>query len=95
MKNWGLFYPLLYIYLLCDEVLRPWNFGNPRFDVRDPQDPPPTYEKKPLKILIMWQETMVILDINIACVWGTFILEIYCKIPLGTRQNHYVLNNQL
>ena len=43
MKNWGLFFPLLYIYILCDEVLRPWNFGNPRFDPQDP--PPPKYEK--------------------------------------------------
>ena len=26
--------PLLYICLLCDEVLLPCNFGTPRFDIR-------------------------------------------------------------
>ena len=34
------FFPLLYICLLCDEVLLPWNFRSPGFDVRAPQDPP-------------------------------------------------------
>ena len=40
-KNWRFFFFLLYICLLCDEVLLPWKFGNPGFDVRVPQDPPP------------------------------------------------------
>ena len=31
---------LLYICLLCDEVLLPWNFRSPGFDIRAPQDPP-------------------------------------------------------
>ena len=39
-KTVGYFFPLLYICLLCDEVLLPWNFRSPRFDVRAPQDPP-------------------------------------------------------
>ena len=34
MKNFWLFLPFLYICLLCDEVLLPWNFGTPRFDIR-------------------------------------------------------------
>ena len=29
-----------YICLLCDEVLLPWNFGNPGFDVKALHDPP-------------------------------------------------------
>ena len=33
-------FPLLYICLLCDEVLLPWNFRSPGFDVRAPQGPP-------------------------------------------------------
>ena len=40
MKIWWLFSPLLCICLLCDKVLLPWNFGNPGFDVRAPQNPP-------------------------------------------------------
>ena len=44
-KTVGYFFPLLYICLLCDEVLLPWNFRSPGFDVRAPQDPP-KYEKK-------------------------------------------------
>ena len=40
MKNWKLFFPLLYICLLCDEVLLPWNFRSPGFDIRAPLDPP-------------------------------------------------------
>ena len=39
------FFPLLYICLLCDEVLLPWNFRSPGFDIRAPQDPP-KYEKR-------------------------------------------------
>ena len=39
-KTVGYFFPLLYICLLCDEVLLPWNFRSPGFDVRAPQDPP-------------------------------------------------------
>ena len=39
MKNWQLFSPLLYICLLCYEVLLPG------FYIRAPQDPP-KYEKK-------------------------------------------------
>ena len=38
-KNWFLFFPLLYIYLLWDEVLLPWNFLSPGFDVRAPRTP--------------------------------------------------------
>ena len=34
------FFPLLWICLLCYEVLVPWNFRSPGFDVRPPQDPP-------------------------------------------------------
>ena len=33
------FCPLLYICLLCDEVLLPWNFRSPGFDIRAPQNP--------------------------------------------------------
>ena len=33
------FFPLLYICLLCDEVLRPWNFRSPGFDIRAPRTP--------------------------------------------------------
>ena len=40
MKNLWLFFPLLYICLLCDEVLLPWSFRSPGFDVWAPQDPP-------------------------------------------------------
>ena len=41
LKNWQLFFfPLLYICLLCDEVLLPWNFRSPGFNIRAPQDPP-------------------------------------------------------
>ena len=40
MKNWWLFLPLLWICLLCDEVLLAWNFRSPGFDVRAPQHPP-------------------------------------------------------
>ena len=36
MKNWWYFLPLLYICLLCDEVLLPWNFRSHGFDVIDP-----------------------------------------------------------
>ena len=32
-----IFFPLLYICLLCDEVLLPWTFGNPGFDVGAPR----------------------------------------------------------
>ena len=39
-KTGGNCFPLLYICLLCDEVLLPWNFCSPGFDVRAPQDPP-------------------------------------------------------
>ena len=39
MKNWWLFFPLLYICLLCYEVLLPWNFHSPGFDVRAPMTP--------------------------------------------------------
>ena len=39
MKNCRLFFPLLYICLLCDEVLLFWNFRSTGFDVRAPQDP--------------------------------------------------------
>ena len=39
------FFPLLCICLLCDEILLPWNFRSPGFDIRAPQDPP-KYEKK-------------------------------------------------
>ena len=39
MKNYWLFFPL-YVGLLCDEVLLPWNFRSPGFDVKAPQDPP-------------------------------------------------------
>ena len=39
-KTVGYFFPLLYICLLCDEVLLPWNFRSPGFDIRAPQDPP-------------------------------------------------------
>ena len=38
-----IFIPLLYVFfpcLLCDEVLLPWYFRSPGFDVRAPQDPP-------------------------------------------------------
>ena len=35
----GYLYPLLYICLLCNEVLLPWKFGNPGFDVRAPRTP--------------------------------------------------------
>ena len=41
-------YVFPYICLLCDqgdEVLLPWNFRSPVFDIRAPQDPP-KYEKK-------------------------------------------------
>ena len=33
-KTGGYFFPLLYICLLCDEVLLPCNFRSPGFDVR-------------------------------------------------------------
>ena len=39
-KTGSYFFPLLYICLLCDEVLLPWNFCSPGFDIRTPQDPP-------------------------------------------------------
>ena len=39
-KTVSYFFPLLYICLLCDEVLLPWNFCSPGFDIRAPQDPP-------------------------------------------------------
>ena len=39
MKNWQLIFPLLYICLLCDEVLLPWNFRSPGLNIRAPQDP--------------------------------------------------------
>ena len=39
-KTVSYFFPLLYICLLCDEVLLPWNFRSPGFDIRAPQDPP-------------------------------------------------------
>ena len=39
-KTGGYFFPLLYICLLCDEVLQPYNFRSPGFNVRAPQDPP-------------------------------------------------------
>ena len=38
-KTGSYFCPLLYICLLCDEVLLPWNFRSPGFDIRAPQDP--------------------------------------------------------
>ena len=44
-KTGSYFFPLLYICLLYDKVLLPWNFRSPGFDVRAPQDPP-KYEKK-------------------------------------------------
>ena len=34
-------FPLLYICLLCYEVLLPWNFRSPGFEVRPPRTPPP------------------------------------------------------
>ena len=39
-KTGSYFFPLLYICLLCDEVLLPWNFRSPGFDIKAPQDPP-------------------------------------------------------
>ena len=39
-KTGSYFFPLLYICLLCDEVLLPWNFRLPGFDIGPPpQDP--------------------------------------------------------
>ena len=38
-KTGSYVFPLLYICLLCDEVLLPWNFRSPGFDIRAPQDP--------------------------------------------------------
>ena len=46
-KTGDYFFPLLCICLLCYEVLLPWNFRSPGFDVRPPQDPP-KYEKNVL-----------------------------------------------
>ena len=43
-KTGSYFVSLLYICLLCDEVLLPWNFRSPGFDVRAPRTP--KYEKK-------------------------------------------------
>ena len=43
-------FPLLYICLLCDEVLLPWKFGNPGFDVRTLQ---------------IWRKKIHILDLNL------------------------------
>ena len=40
------FFPLLYICLLCDEVLLPWNFNSPGFDISPPPPRTPKYEKK-------------------------------------------------
>ena len=51
-KTLGYFFPLLYICLLCDEVLLPWNFRSPGFDVRAPQDPPNM--KKKYIFFIFW-----------------------------------------
>ena len=42
-KTGSYFFPLLYICLLCDEVLLSWNFRSPGFDVRGPPGPPPPY----------------------------------------------------
>ena len=39
-KTGSYFFPLLYICLLCDEVLLTCNFRSPGFDIRAPQDPP-------------------------------------------------------
>ena len=52
-KTGGYFFPLLYICLLCDEVLLPWNFCSPGFDVRAPQDPP-NMKKKVLHMSALW-----------------------------------------
>ena len=38
-KTGSYFFPLLYICLLCDEVLLPWNFRSPGFDIRAPRTP--------------------------------------------------------
>ena len=43
---------LLYVCLLCYEVLLPWNFRSPGFDVRAPQDPPNM--KKKYFFFIFW-----------------------------------------
>ena len=50
-KTGGYFFPLLYICLLCYEVLLPWNFHSPGFDVRAPQDPPNMKKSKKIHIL--------------------------------------------
>ena len=51
-KTVSYFFPLLYICLLCDEVLLPWNFRSPGFDVRTP--PPPQIWKKEYIFVIFW-----------------------------------------
>ena len=38
-KTGSYFFPLLYICLLCDEVLLPWNFRSPGFDISAPRTP--------------------------------------------------------
>ena len=48
-KTVSYFFPLLYICLLCDEVLLPWNFRSPGFDVRAP----PNMKKKYI-FFIFW-----------------------------------------
>ena len=56
-KTGSYFFPLLYICLLCYiyEVLLPWNFRSPGFDIsmiRAPQDPPNM--KKSIYFFIFW-----------------------------------------
>ena len=51
-KTGSYFFPLLYICLLYDKVLLPWNFRSPGFDVRAPQDPPNM--KKKYIFFIFW-----------------------------------------
>ena len=44
---WAFYFTLLYICLLCDEVLLPWNFRLSGFNIRAPRTPPhPNMKKK-------------------------------------------------
>ena len=49
-KTGSYFFPLLYICLLCDEVLLPWNFRSPGFDIiAGKQDRPSLIIENPIR----------------------------------------------
>ena len=99
MKNWGLFFPLLYIYLLCERSYAPEILATLGSTYETPRTPQIWKKKLDLNLKSSYHMTRNYGNFGhyqITCVWWTFIyFRKYCDIPLSTRNNHYVLNNQL